>query len=218
MTDHSPASLTTLQKAPAEQVLPRFLSLVPSHAKTLSPTLKPLGELALRQAEASLQSATTADFGRELTASLTLVAPSGMTQADRNEWLKTAWDSLIGIPADLLASACFTARRTCDHPSKIVPTIMREVEAEWRRRRSMRSEVLAALGKMKVDEPLAPEDRCTPEQAAEIIAKLGNLKIQPDKPVRAFNTPPEKPDRAWYIAHGIDPDATYEPTDERKSA
>ena len=120
------------------------------------------------------------DFRRELTACLTLVAPTGMSEDDRNEWFKVAWGTLQGIPADLLARAASVARKTCDHPAKVVPAIMREAEAEWMRRRGLRSEVLAALAKMQ-DAPVPEEERCTPEEAAEIIRRVG-LKLSDDKP------------------------------------
>lgn len=94
-----------------------------------------------------------------------------MSQDDRTEWLKVAWSTLSDVPADLLAMACRTARKTCDHPAKIVPAIIREVETSWARRRVNRAEVLAAIAKMKPppdDEPL-----CTPEEAAAIIKRVG---------------------------------------------
>lgn len=91
--------------------------------------------LALRVVPASVLSerlpATRDDFRRELTACLALVAPVGMSEDARTEWLKVAWGSLNGIPADLLTRGCAAARRSCDHPAKIVPAIIAEIDETW---------------------------------------------------------------------------------------
>lgn len=183
--------------------LPRFLSSVNPDAARIDPRLRSYGELALRQAEGKLIPADTDDFRRQLTACLVLVAPTGMTQEDRNEWLRAAWGTLENLPPDLLEAGCEVARETCDHPSKIVPTITRTVDAAWRKRRDDRSRVIAALAKMTDDKPAEP--RCTPEQAAEVIRRVG-LKMPDLTPDRSHRGPPIAPDRAWYIAHGVDPD------------
>ena len=82
-----------------------------------------------------LRPASNEVFRNELTACLALVAPVGMTEESRREWLSVAWKSLDHLPADLLAVGCTKARQTCDHPSKIVPTIIAETKEMmgWRR-------------------------------------------------------------------------------------
>jgi hypothetical protein len=199
-SNHNPG--TALAAPLAERHLPRFLSSVNLHAKHLDPRLKSYGELALREAENSLTSATPDDFRRQLTACLVLVAPTGMTQEDRTEWLRAAWGTLDGIPADLLEAGCEVARETCDHPAKIVPAIVRVVDPLWRKRKEDRANVRTALAKMTDPEPEEP--RCTPEQAAEIIAAVG-LKMEGERPRPTHTGKPIPPDRAWYIAHGVDP-------------
>lgn len=67
----------------------------------------------------------------ELSACLTLVAPSGMTGNDRSEWLKVAHMTLRDMPADLLSRGCEKARQTCRFPSEIVPAILHELEYAW---------------------------------------------------------------------------------------
>ena len=68
---------------------------------------------------------------------LTIAAPSGMSLDDRTEWFMAAAGFLSDIPAGLLREAAKAA--VCDHPSKIVPTILayardnREMW-EWRNR------------------------------------------------------------------------------------
>lgn len=188
-----------------EQRLPRFLSSVPPDAKRLDPRLRSYGELALAEAETKLQPARRDDFRDQLTACLILVAPTGMTQDDRNEWLRAAWGTLQHMPPDLLEAGCEVARETCDHPSKIVPTIVRTTDALWRKRKDDRSRVLAALAKMRDPDP-EPEDRCTPEQAREVMARFG---IQPDEnspAARAHRGPPRAPDRQWYLDNGVAPE------------
>lgn len=77
-----------------------------------------------------LEPATSEQFAAELTACLALVAPVGMTEESRREWLSVAWQTLKHLPPDILASGCGAARMTCDHPSKIVPAITAETK-DW---------------------------------------------------------------------------------------
>jgi hypothetical protein len=107
------------------------------------------------------------DFRRELTSCLALCAPSGMTQDDRNEWLRVAWGTLSHLPADMLNHACSVARREADHPSKIVPIITRET-GDWMRNRR------AAYGSIPAPvERLSAPDYCTADQAASILREFG---------------------------------------------
>lgn len=77
-----------------------------------------------------LQPASPEMFRDELTSCLILVAPVGMTEEAKREWLAVAWQTLNDFPADMLAAGCQKARETCDHPSKIVPAIVAET-ADW---------------------------------------------------------------------------------------
>lgn len=117
--------------------------------------------------ERSLAPAGAEQFQRQLTACLALCSPSGMSEDDRREWLRAAWGALHGIPADLLKRGCAEARRRADHPAKIVPIIMAEVEDAWRRRKA---------GDVRSEPAPAPAEdfvRCTPEEAAAIRAEFG---------------------------------------------
>jgi hypothetical protein len=71
----------------------------------------------------SLAPATSEQFRNELTACLALVVPVGMTEEARREWLLVAWETLKHLPPDILHYGCEEARKTSDHPSKIVPAI-----------------------------------------------------------------------------------------------
>lgn len=62
----------------------------------------------------------------ELGRCLTLCAPSGMGSDERRTWLVAAWAEIKDIPIGPFLSACNTARKICDHPAKIVPTIIRD--------------------------------------------------------------------------------------------
>lgn len=84
----------------------------------------------------SLEPASDLAFRNELVACLALVAPVGMTEEARADWLKVAWATLGHLPADLLARGCHVARQTCDHPSKIVPAILAETNRSMELRRS----------------------------------------------------------------------------------
>jgi hypothetical protein len=113
-------------------------------------------------------------FRNELTACLALTAPVGMTEEGRRDWLAVAWDTLKHLPPDVLESGARQARQKCDHPSKIVPTIIAETAQmmQW----------LRDAERYRVEEarrlPPPAADLCTPEQAKQIMAEYG-LKRSP---------------------------------------
>jgi hypothetical protein len=108
--------------------------------------------------------ADSAYFRNELTACLALVAPVGMTEEAKRDWLAVAWATLKRLPADILSTGCRAAREKCDHPSKIVPTIISETKEMlgWRRD-TARPEPLALPRPVYV----------TPEEATRILAEFG---------------------------------------------
>lgn len=83
---------------------------------------------------ATLTPATKDEFREELTKCLALVVPAGMDEAARRDWLAVAWETLRGLPGDLLRIGGAKARLVADHPSKIVPAIMDEVSGILRQR------------------------------------------------------------------------------------
>lgn len=91
-----------------------------------------------------IEPASREQFRNELTACLALVAPAGMTEEARRDWLLVAWETLGHLPADLLASGCREARKSCDHPSKLVPAIIEATKQgmAWRKE-SVRNNVPA---------------------------------------------------------------------------
>ena len=123
---------------------------------------------APRSASSDLLSPAPRDrFRDELFACLALVAPVGMSEEARGEWLAVAWATLRHLPADLLAIGCGRARQTCDHHARIVPAIIAETrEMLERRREALRPAAPAPL-------QLPPQERCTPEQARAILEEFG---------------------------------------------
>jgi hypothetical protein len=99
-------------------------------------------------------------------ACLTLVAPSGMTAADRQAWVAVARQTLSGIPADLMQAGCRHARETCRFASEVVPAILDRVGPEWRRRKR----VLAEERSLMMERLAAPEYAPIPEdECARIL-------------------------------------------------
>jgi hypothetical protein len=129
--------------------------------------INPPMALAQPQGQGSRSSVTEEDrktFRNELTACLALTAPAGMTEEARRDWLAVAWDTLKHIPADILTVGARKARQQCDHPSKIVPTIIAETAEMMRWKREAKREEPVAL---------IERDYCTPEEAAEILKSVG---------------------------------------------
>lgn len=122
-----------------------------------------------------LQPATNEAFRNELTACLALVVPVGMTEESRREWLAVAWKSLDHLPADVLAMGCKIARQKCDHPSKIVPTIIAETKEMmgWRKDIYSQPALPAPTKKHVMDrrgEPMSDDDT---EKLNGILENLG---------------------------------------------
>jgi hypothetical protein len=94
-----------------------------------------------------------------------------MTEESRGEWLAMAWDTLKHLPPDILAEGARKARQSCDHPSKIVPTIISETKERMSWRQGVDHDSAPPL-------QLPRPDYCTPEEAAQILRELG-LKRNP---------------------------------------
>lgn len=124
----------------------------------------------------ALQPATRQEFAVELTACLALVVPVGMTEEARREWLSVAWQTLKHLPSDLLAAGCLQARKTADHPSKIVPAIVAYAEPRLISRRRIEREYATPT-----TPALPAPEYITPEEASEILKQFG-LKSNPAAP------------------------------------
>lgn len=95
----------------------------PTAWEEINPRMALAPQPGRRETCSALEPATSEHFAAELTSCLALVVPVGMTEEARREWLAVAWATLKHLPADLLSAACQEARKSCDHPSKIVPAI-----------------------------------------------------------------------------------------------
>lgn len=94
-----------------------------------------------------------------------------MTEEARSDWLRVAWMTVSHLPSDLLERGCKKARETADHPSKIVPIILKEVESdmEWRRRMAPSQ----SSGSLVTALPEPKPDYCTAEEASKILQEVG---------------------------------------------
>jgi hypothetical protein len=94
-----------------------------------------------------------------------------MTEEARSDWLRVAWMTVSHLPNDLLERGCQKARETADHPSKIVPIILKEVEEDmaWRKRMAQPQASTAPRIAYREPEP----NYCTPEEARKILQEVG---------------------------------------------
>lgn len=87
-----------------------------------------------RSIQSDLVPATLPEFIQAVTPALQLCAPVGMSVEDRDTWFDAAYMVVGHLPPDILKSAALAAMASADHPSKIVPAIMRESaeRMQWR--------------------------------------------------------------------------------------
>ena len=130
-----------------------------------------------------LQPASTEDFRNELTACLTLVAPVGMTEEAKRDWLAVAWGTLRHLPADLLKRGCAVARERCDHPSKIVPTIAEETARAMDARKELERDRLSVplVRKSVMDRRGQPMSEAETTELNALLEHLGaHARYRPD--------------------------------------
>lgn len=82
--------------------------------------------------------------------------------------------TLSHLPSDLLERGCKKARECADHPAKIVPIIMKEVEDDiaWRKRMNSGGPSKSYYDALEAVHEEKPS-YCTPEEAREILDQLG---------------------------------------------
>lgn len=120
-------------------------------------------------------------------------------------WMHETGRLLVDIPQDILAFAIDEAvKRSARGFLPSVGEIRAIAEPKLLERKRH-------LGRLKIirdmpapAKPLAPEDRCTPEQAAAIIREVG-LKMPETQVERAHRGPPTAPTREDYLRWGVDP-------------
>jgi len=91
-----------------------------------------------------------------------------MNEGDRREWLEAAFIAIGDLPIALLERGAKAALQTADHPSKVVPAIMREIDGDLKRRRS----IYLSGPPIPRERQIAPQ-YCTPEEASAILAEYG---------------------------------------------
>ncbi len=89
--------------------------------------------------------ANPAEIIQELTPCLALVAGSGMDTDTRRLWYNAAVRALEGMPIGLVRRGAQAAMVKADHPSKIIPAIIKEVESDWNWRKRMKSPAITAI-------------------------------------------------------------------------
>ena len=123
-------------------------------------------ELQIRELEAKLAPRSLEEIMAALSRCLTLTAPTGMSQDDRLEWLMVAAPELADLPSMIFDDACAHARKTCDHPAKIIPAILKyEPSSYWigpdhtRKRLSEARAKLANLDAPKLEQKVDETER-----------------------------------------------------------
>jgi hypothetical protein len=99
-----------------------------------------------------------------------------MSQEDRLEWLTVAAMELLTVPSSIFADACALARGTCDHPSKIVPTIKRYEPSHYLSEGFMRSQLAIARARLaNIDAPRLRQAEEGPEERRGVATAMGEL-------------------------------------------
>jgi N-acetyl-beta-hexosaminidase len=132
----------------------------------INPTTGSVQRHEQRSPSSALEPASREQFAVELTSCLALVAPVGMTEEAKRDWLRVAWETVGHLPSDVLEAACLEARKSCDHPSKIVPAILSASEQRMRWRREA---VRDQSDNLRLPKPAY----CTPAEAAAILKEYG---------------------------------------------
>jgi len=109
-----------------------------------------------------------------LTPCLQLCAPVGMSVDDKDTWYDAAYMALAHLPAGAVKAAAVRAMQTADHPSKIVPAIIREIEGGSEKTPVAGFKSAPNFG---VPETIAP-DRRSDEERASVAQSMGKLLKQ----------------------------------------
>jgi hypothetical protein len=191
----------------------------PTAWEEINPAMALVARPALPSLSSDLTPATPTEFRNELTACLALVAPTGMAEDDRQEWLRVAWATLGQLPVDLLSLGCRKARESCDHPSKVVPAILAAAAPMFNRRKEGHRANLTALQpptRHVMDRRGEAMSEADTAELNRILEALGaTARYRPDgsrykvegaaSAKHADDHRPRRPTRQDYIALGVDP-------------
>jgi hypothetical protein len=139
-----------------------------------------------------------------------------MGEDERRLWFHAAYLALEGYPADLIRDGAREAMLTADHPSKIVPAIVKAVGQRWINRQALEDRSAATW--LALQEQAAknatlhlPQNEEEGETTAEILKRVWPTMDQhvPGYKGEALNLNPDrecrKPTREDYIRLGVDP-------------
>ncbi|QDC37081.1 hypothetical protein FIL70_07455 [Sphingobium fuliginis ATCC 27551] len=133
-------------------------------------------EAEIAELEAKLAPRSLEEIMAALSRCLTLTAPTGMTADDRAEWLTIAAPELADLPSMLFDDACAHARRTCDHPAKIIPAILKFEPAHYwlapAHARRLLSDAKAKLANIDAPRLAQTDDR---DERHEVAMSMGEL-------------------------------------------
>lgn len=139
-------------------------------------SLADLARMEVAEWEEKLRPASKGQIASELLRCLTLVAPTGMTQADREEWLMVALPEVAGIPASVFEDACQNARRTCDHPAKIIAAIIGHKPPHYRSTSFMQSRLSQARAKLaNINAPRLEASKVDEDERRKLAISMGEL-------------------------------------------
>lgn len=141
------------------------------HGKPLRASL----EAEIAELEAKLAPRSLEEIMAALSRCLTLTAPTGMTAEDRTEWLTIAAPELADLPSMIFDDACAHARRTCDHPAKIIPAILKFEPPHYASATFAQKRLADAKARLaNIDAPrLQQQDN--PEERQQLAASMGEL-------------------------------------------
>lgn len=83
-----------------------------------------------------LQPVSREEFAAEMVPCLALTSGIGFSHEDQRTWLNAAFRALDGVPIALLKRGAKEAMCKADHPSKIVPEIMKSIREDWEWRKA----------------------------------------------------------------------------------
>lgn len=131
---------------------------------------------------------------------------------DATAWLHETGRLLSDLPHDIAAWAIDETVKRSERgflPSVGEIRALADPKLLERRRAFGRLKLVRDVNIERKPAPLAPEDRCTPEQAREVMLKCGIQPEETDASREAYRVrrgPPRSPDRQWYLDHGVAPE------------
>lgn len=131
---------------------------------------------AIVAAEARLRPCGAKTGTAELVACLALVAPTGMREEERQQWLAVARQTLKGMPEDLLRLGAQHARENATHPAQVVAMIVRHVKGYW----DDRKRTLGQLHREQQELLPPPKHEAVPREVTRRILQEVGLKMEQD--------------------------------------